>query len=266
MFISTKSLLLVLALITGSQAIQANIDTAPNAGPGNEYYEYRIYKCSSQDQQDAVATFLHDALIPAYHRHGIEVVGAFVPTDSDNGYDVHTLVPMDGLEDFHSLYRSIYADARFIVDANDFNSWGSKDSAAYDRINSKLMIAFHSMPSLVLPASDDSDRVFEIRSYESATMAQGMRKVHMFNQGGEVPIFEDLGFQPVFFAEAITGDELPNLVYMVAYDDAEERDDFWKAFQADPRWAAIKDLPQYKGTVSKIHSHMVKPIKGSDIK
>ncbi|MBX2814637.1 MAG: NIPSNAP family protein [Saprospiraceae bacterium] len=242
-------------------------DQSHSSQHSKEHYEYRIYKASSMDQQVQVVDFLSSALIPAYHRHGVSTVGAFVPVDtSAGGYDIHTLVLLQDLSSLEGMYGSIYADPQFLNDGNAFLDQSDVDNPPYDRINTKLMVAFDSMPNLEIPSAGPSERVFEIRSYESASELRGMRKVHMFNEGGEVPIFKDLGFQPVFFAEAITGDEMPNLVYMIAFDQQESRADFWKSFGADPRWTSIKDLPQYVKTVSKIHSHIVKPIAGSDIK
>ena len=111
------------------------------------------------------------------------------------------------------------------------------------------------------------DRVFELRSYESYSEKKGIAKVKMFDAGGEVTIFKDLGFHPVFFARALTGDEQPNLIYMVTYKDGteESRKAQWDLFVNDDRWKAIKDLDEYANTVSKIHSIMLKPLPGSEI-
>lgn len=234
-------------------------------GHGKEYYEHRVYEISNEVQQEKVKSFISGALIPAYHRNGIETVGAFENIDPDKqGYEIHVLVPLEKFEDFEHLYENIYTDQAFLTAGAEYLNISDPEQKAYDRINSRLMVAFDSMPQLEIPSG--TDHVFEMRSYESFSELKGRKKVSMFDEGGEVTIFSDLGFKPVFFAEALTGDEAPNLVYMVTYPASAERKSYWDKFGSDPRWVAIKDLPEYAETVSKIHSHMLRAIEGSDIR
>jgi len=236
------------------------------ADHGKEYYEYRVYQISNEVQQEKVKSFMVDALIPAYHTQGIETVGAFETINPDKqGYDIHVLVPLDEFDDFEDLYENIYSDQNFLTAGAAYLNEQDPDQKAYDRIKSSLLVAFDSMPQLKNPAGT-SDHVFELRSYESFSELKGRKKVAMFDEGGEVTIFTDLGFKPVFFAEALTGDELPNLVYMVTYPQSSDRKSYWDKFGSDPRWVAIKDLPEYAETVSTIHSHMLRAIEGSDIR
>ncbi|WP_235048416.1 AAA family ATPase [Arcticibacter svalbardensis] len=88
---------------------------------------------------------------------------------------------------------------------------------AYERIKSSLLKAFKNMPGLELPQKDK--RIFELRRYEHANEAAGIKKREMFNEGGEIDIFKRLGFKPVFFGETIIGEARPNLIYMVTFDD-----------------------------------------------
>ena len=53
-----------------------------------------------------------------------------------------------------------------------------------------------------------SERVYELRSYESATEQYNINKVEMFNVGGEIDLFEQLGFNAVFYGEVISGAKL----------------------------------------------------------
>lgn len=233
---------------------------------GKEYYEHRVYEISTVEQHDMVVSFVSNALIPAYHKQGISTVGAFIPTDAEaQGLDVHVLVPLQRFSDFESLYDDIYQDDAFLSAASRYLNLDDPEKKAYDRINSRLMVAFDSMTHLAVQETTVDGRVFELRSYESFSELKGRKKVAMFDEGGEVTIFRDLGFEPVFFAEALTGDELPNLVYMVTYDSEEARAEFWDTFREEPRWVAIKDLPEYANTVSKIHSYILKAIPNSDI-
>ncbi|HID23803.1 MAG TPA: NIPSNAP family protein, partial [Planctomycetaceae bacterium] len=108
-------------------------------------------------------------------------------------------------------------------------------------------------------------RIFELRTYESHSVKAGKKKVEMFNQGGEIAIFQKTGLQPVFFAETIIGPQMPNLTYMLAFDDMAARDAAWNRFIRDPDWEKLKADPQYKDTVSNITDVILRPAPYSQV-
>ena len=55
----------------------------------------------------------------------------------------------------------------------------------------------------------------------------------MFN-GGEIATFRRTGLQPVFFAKTLVGAKLPNLTYLLVFDDLAARNKNWATFVADP--------------------------------
>ena len=76
----------------------------------------------------------------------------------------------------------------------------------------------------------EEDRIYELRSYQSATEKLYQRKVAMFNEG-EAEIFIRLGFQPVFFGEVLSGGDMPRLVYMTTHASSEAQEQNWNAFR-----------------------------------
>ena len=50
----------------------------------------------------------------------------------------------------------------------------------------------------------------------------------------------------------MVGADLPQLKYMLAASDMEANERGWREFINHPDWAAMKDLPEYKDTVSKV--------------
>lgn len=259
---------LLLIFLMACEAPKEPRAEATETTPEKEYYELRNYHLSHADQFASVAAFLKDAAIPAMKRQGIGPVGLFAPVDTTkDGNYISMLIPFSDLEQFASLQADMLDDPAFLqAGANHLNT--PHPEKPFERIDSRLLVAFDSMATMEVPTiHSNPDRVFELRSYESRTELKGKAKVKMFNAGGEVPIFKNLGFYPVFFATALTGDEQPNLVYMISYEDGKEetRKAKWDAFLSAPGWVAIKDLPEYKNTVSKIHSIMLKPLPGSEI-
>jgi len=87
----------------------------------------------------------------------------------------------------------------------------------------------------------------------------------MFDEGGELPLFRKVGMHPVFFGDTVFGDLMPNLTYMLGFENDEARKAAWGTFVASPEWAGMKDLPMYKDTANTIINVMLRPSPGSQI-
>jgi hypothetical protein len=106
-----------------------------------------------------------------------------------------------------------------------------------------------------------------LRRYESPTEVTLARKLKMFN-GGEIAIFQKLGMRPVFFGETIVGPRMPNLVYMLSFDDLTAREDLWRKFGSDPDWKKLSAPPDVHDSeiVSNISNAILQPLKFSLIR
>ena len=147
----------------------------------------------------------------------------------------------------------------------DYLNAGYKQ-APYVRIESVLLKAFADHPMMTTPVfnSPRANRVYELRSYGSATEAIYRNKVDMFNAGGETKLFDRLAFNPVFYGEVISGAKMPNLMYMTSFADQESRDVHWKAFSASPEWKELTAMEKYKNNVSHIDITFLYPTDYSD--
>jgi len=256
---------IVLALVScDSESTQTETTTVDK--PAKEFYELKVYHLSSPGQQQLVEDYYENAAIPALNRLGISPVGVFTPMDTSGGLKVYTLTPYASIDQFVITPAQLMEDAAYRQAGAPYLDIAHPDKA-YERIESTLLMAFDSMPAISIPSGTAAGgpRIFELRSYESYSEIKGLAKISMFNEGKEVHIFKRLGFEPVFFSQAITGTQQPNLVYMITFDDLAEKDSLWKAFRDDSEWAAIKDLPEYANTVSKIHSDLLVPTDFSQL-
>jgi hypothetical protein len=86
----------------------------------------------------------------------------------------------------------------------------------------------------------------------------------MFNEGGEVVLFNRLQFNAVFYSEVIAGAHMPNLIYMTTFNNKAERDEHWKNFVNDTTWKRISVMPEYLNTVSKADIFFLRPTDFSD--
>lgn len=216
----------------------------------SQYYELRLYRIKSPQQQKLVDDFWRDAAIPAYNRAGIKPVGAFVELDKPEVKTIYILIPYNSLEAFAALPARLAADAGYQSAGAPYLN-APKSEPAYDRMESSLTIAFEGMRKLQVPPSVEGNKpwIFEMRTYESHSEPKGVNKVEMFN-AGEVELMKEVGLSPVFFSQTLIGNRLPNLVYMTSGENPEEHAKHWKAFGEAPLWKKLLADPKYKDNVS----------------
>ena len=229
---------------------------------GKEFYELRLYHLEAGPKQKLFEDFCRQAAIPALNRLGIGPVGVFRMLEGDSP-DVYVLLPHKSPDSFITLVEKLAGDAAFVEAGAEFLD-APFDDPAYLRCESSLMVAFDAHPKIAVPATKDS-RVFQLRTYESHNTERAQKKIEMFNAGGEIDIFHRVGLKPVFFGESLVGAQLPNLTYMVAFDDMDAFEPAWAAFLKDPGWLELKANPEYKQTVSHITKTMLRPAACSQI-
>ncbi len=172
---------------------------------------------------------------------------------------------MKSLQLLEILDAELQKDKDYMVAAKDFLD-APHENPPYTRVESILMKAFIDMPKMIpTPLTGPrKDRVYELRSYESATEAKYINKVAMLNEGGEVTLFNDLGFNAVFYGEVLSGANMPNLMYMTTFKNKASRDAHWKSFSESPVWNQLKVDPKYQNNVSKNVTHFYYPTEYSD--
>jgi len=221
--------------------------------PGKNVFVLRIYRLKTAEQLRQVHSFLQNAYLPALHRLGIHKVGVFQPLANDTAIQksVYVLVPFESLNAWNNAEERLKKDAVYLTSAHEFIA-ATIDRVPYDRMETVLLDAFSRQPGIVTPAQQNPERIFELRSYESPTEDLHKKKVNMF-ETGEIDIFDRLGFRSVFYARAISGSRMPNLMYMPAFDNMAAHDSLWKKFGADPKWKEMSALPENENKISVSH-------------
>lgn len=227
-----------------------------------EYYEHRTYQLLPGDRNGSIHEFLEKAAIPAWNRAGIGPVGVFTGVYGGEWTHLEVLLPHASLASCVAASSALAADAEYQKAGADFLNT-PPSAPKFVRYESSLMLAFSGMPKLHVP--EKKERIFEIRTYESHSETYAKKKIEMFNEGGEIDIFLETGLTPVFFGETIAGARMPNLTYMVVFNDMVDHDASWAKFVASDKWKALSGDAQYKDTVSNIHNRILKPTAYSQI-
>jgi hypothetical protein len=238
-------------------------------GPAQEFYELRTYRVANAEKQAVVSDYLKNALVPALNRMGVERVGVFTVMADEQAEEqdlsIYVLIAYPTLEMFAAVNPTLAACEEYQQAAAALHALEKKDPG-YTRIESRLMKAFAGMPVMELPKEtlEMTERMFELRIYESHDDLKARLKVAMFNDG-EIDIMRDTEMDPVFYGETLIGQDVPNLIYMLSSSDMPSHQAHWQAFIKHPEWNRIKVLPKYKDTVSKITKIYLVPTDYSQI-
>jgi hypothetical protein len=239
--------------------------TSLNAKPvgDKEIIELRIYSFASAEKRKAFCDFLKKAMVPALNRAGVDRIGVLANTKQDD-LNLYVVLPHKNLDCYATCTRRIMADKEFLTAGKTILESTKKDPA-YQRIEINLMISFDTVPKLEAPARKKDSRLFQLRIYEAHNVERGHKKIAMFDEGGEVKLFRETGMNPVFFGEAIAGTKIPNLTYMITFEDEAAQKAGWKKFISCDGWKKLKSDPQYKDTVSKITNLVLVPTEASQL-
>jgi hypothetical protein len=212
------------------------------------------------------AEYAKTALVPAMNRNGIKPVGAFSVSVGSQVPATYMLLAHPSAESAVTLGGRLTQDAEYKQAAASFRSLPASDPP-YVRRDSWLMLAFAGFPTIDPPTGPLAGpaRVFELRVYESHNETAGLKKIEMFDKGGEIPIFRRVGITPVFFGRNVVGTGMPSLTYLTVFADMAAREKAWAAFGADADWVKLRSQPEFANIVSNIRIEMLRPTDYSQI-
>lgn len=245
-----KSTVAATGLITGSQ-LTSSSQAAGSSSPQREYFEIRKYTLKSAEKQTLLENYLKEAAIPALNRAGVPQVGVFAPEKLEVAAAPTLYVLLR-----HTTLDSLATSSEILAESTVQQAGAAylaapADEPIYERIESWLTRGIEGLPSLQLPAK--GSQTYQLRVYESHSEKAAKKKIEMFNIG-ELAIFKRCGLNAVFFGETIVGPQMPNLTYLLAFNDATAKDQAWNTFRADPEWAKLKTTPGF--TDKEIVSHI----------
>jgi hypothetical protein len=261
----TSSLAASTVALSKQSSAQGSLQTT--SGTPREYYELRKYHLQTGPQISLTEHYVAEALIPALNRLGIAPVGAFHLDIGPDTPTLYLLLPSTKLEVLATAELHLVRDEQFMKAAEPF--WNAPATApAFQRIESSLLVAFEGWPKLTPPAATarNGKRIFQLRTYESPSSQDHVRKVEMFHHG-EFEIFQNAGFNQVFYGDTLIGPHMPNLTYMLSCTDMNELNSKWDVFRDDPAWKKLRASQRYnyEEIVSNISNLILSPATYSQI-
>jgi hypothetical protein len=252
---------IILCLITASAFLNAK------APAKQMYYEVKIYLLKDPGKAAVIDNYLKDAFIPAMHRAGISTVGVFKPVEADTAFGkmIYVFIPYKTADQYFKIITVLENDPVYQQAGNEFLD-APFNNPPFTRYESVFLKAFSFMPQYKVfnYNTPPAERIYELRSYESATEVKALKKIHMFNEGGEIAIFEKVGSNAVFYGQVLLGSQKPRLMYLTTYADMKSHDDHWNAFRNHPDWLTLKAKEEYLNSTSNIKAFLCHPTDYSD--
>lgn len=258
---------LAASLATSAVALADRAAAQSQPAGKREFYQVRRYNLMSGPQLKLTENYIGDALIPALGRMSMGPVGAFKLDIGQDTPAYYVLIPGPSPDALATIDWRLARDEDFLKVATPF--WNATAAApAFQRVETSLLAAFEGWPRLTPPASSATKgkRIFQLRTYESPSNFDHVRKVEMFHSG-EFEIFLKAGFHPVFFGDTLFGSRMPNLTYMLSFADTAELEAKWDVFRNDPEWKKLSSNPRFAfdQIVTNISNLMLSPLACSRI-
>jgi hypothetical protein len=240
-FVKASLLTSALAPVFPTSALKSDEKQNPQSRE-RQFFELRAYTLRNGRQQKLVEDYFQNAAIGALNKLGSKSIGVFTEYLPQGYTKLFALIPYKSWDDFMTAPEKMAKDSTYMQAAAPYLN-AQATEPAYERIESSFFRAFTYMPQIEVP--EKKQRIFELRRYESHNEIAAKKKIEMFNEGGEIAIFKRVGLTPVFFGEALIGPMIPNLTYMLTFDDMAAHDKNWKIFGSDPEWKKISSMPEY---------------------
>jgi hypothetical protein len=150
---------------------------------------------------------------------------------------VATLLGFASVEELWSAREKLLGDEEW---RKGFEAWENHAEQPYEHLMTTLLELTDYCPSIPTSLEPRSTpRIFEIRVYHSPTWRQ-LRALHERFAGPEIQIFHRVGVHPILYSSAVFGGQMPNLTYVIPFDDLAAREKAWNAFGADPEWVKVR--------------------------
>ncbi len=208
------------------------------------------YYLKNGTQSGRIHDFIAKAALPALKRL---VPGPQLVLDALVASHMPQVAVVTGFRSADELWEvraRVLADAEL---AKAVEQWENNEEAPYEHFSTSLLEATPYCPEIAATSEPrTTPRVFELRTYHSPTWKQ-LRALHERFAGPEIQIFSRVGVHPILYSSTVIGAQMPNLTYLIPFEDLAAREKAWNAFSADPEWIRVrKESIDRHGQISSV--------------
>lgn len=233
-------------------------------GAAPAIYEMFTMRLEFGAQMGRLSSWFEKRAFPLFQKYKVGPIGLF---NVQVGPVIPSLVgfmPFSNLTEMGALRERLYADPDWRAAVAELES----GDPVYYRRDSVLLRATPFSPPLAATApGGPANKIYELRIYESPTVRQ-LTYLHNRFAGGEIEIFHKSGIHPVLYADTMVGPNMPNMAYLIPFENLAARDAAWAAFGSNPDWQKIREdsIKQGGEIVRNITNMFLSPVAFSMLK
>ncbi len=210
------------------------------AGPateGRRIFVLENYYLKNGTQPGRIHEYFSKAAIPALNKVHSGPKIFLESLVAQHMPQVAVILGFQSMEELWSVHSKLTADAELM---KAVENWENQPEQPYEYFSSALLEATEYSPELKNDTGPrKASRIFEVRTYHSPTWRQ-LRALHERFAGSEIKIFHRSGVNPVLYTSTLVGPNMPNLTYVIPFENLAAREKAWDAFGADPEWVKVR--------------------------
>lgn len=206
------------------------------SGKRTRFYSLESYKLKNGSQLPRLHDYFSQALLPSMakvHTGPKIFMEALVAPHMPQ---VAVVYGFESLEEMAAIHSKLSSDSEF---RNNTETLESGAEPPFESLDTTLLEAAPYSPEVPIAGEGSKPRIFELRVYHSPTYRQ-LKALHERFAGPEIRIFHRVGVHPLLYSSTLIGQNLPNLAYLIPFDDLSAREKAWNAFNADPEWIKVR--------------------------
>ena len=227
----------------------ASAGAAPNPDEKTRFYTLETFFMKNGDQAGRLNDFISQVFLPAARKvhAGPKIflealVAAHMP-------QFLTVMGFAEASEALSIWTKLHQQEGY---SKAVERWEIEPNAPYEHTSLTLLEAADYSPEIRIAEPAKAPRIFELRVYHSPTWRQ-LTALHERFSGPEIRIFHRCGIHPLFYASTVFGTNLPNLTYLIPFDDLAAREKAWNAFTGDPDWLKVrKESTEKHGQIASV--------------
>ncbi len=214
------------------------------------FYAAEYFYLKNGSQPARIHDYLKNGAIPALKKAGAGPALVLEALVAPHMPQVALVAGFTSIEDLWKVHTRATSDPEWL---KQFGAWEAGDEPAVESMSVALLEAAKYSPELVADREPrKAPRIFELRVYHSPTARQ-LQALHERFAGAEIGIFHRSGVHPVLYSSTVIGPNMPNLTYIIPFDNLDAREKAWAKFGADPEWVKVrKESVDKHGQISSV--------------